>query len=70
MNPSPESGGYSSAGQSEVNGEEKRNEENSHGRAQKIFLDSYAALGCGWATGSSQRTETSFETPGSCIVTP
>lgn len=30
----------------------------------------YAAVDCARSAGSSQRTETSFDTPGSCIVTP
>jgi len=34
------------------------------------FARNYAAVDFARSAASSQRTETSFETPGSCIVTP
>ncbi len=74
---SSEGGGYSSRGSGEVNGEEKWNEENSGGpRAEPRTTapthneNNQAALADAAASLSSQRTETSFDTPGSCMVTP
>src|SRR5687767_848339 len=71
--------GYSSARGDDVNGEEKagrrRREKKSKPKPPvliplPVLLWVYAALALLEAAASSQFTDTSFETPGSCMVTP